>query len=331
MTLTRLVDPPARVVDSARGWIDLLAPAAEVAKTIAPTEFVPRAMRHNVPAVTAAILYGDEVGLGPLASVNEIHVIEGRIFVGAEAQRALVLAAGHEIWPDELGTTRATWCGRRRGSEQVTRVTWSLDDARRANLVNKPNWRSYPRQMLSARASAELVRAVFADVVHGIGALEEYDGHIDGGAERAGETPARPRATRRRRAEVAAAAETRDVQKAPLAGPMLPPLPGEIDAPDAPAAQTDEPETLTAGQLRRIQQLMRGRGIGSRTERLTLACEIIGRTISTSKELTPGEADRVISYLEKLDEPPDDREYQYPTTDPETDDDEPEPEQGALV
>jgi hypothetical protein len=301
VTLARIVDPPARADrGSARGWIDLLAPAAEVAKTIAPTEFVPKALRHNVPAVTAAILYGDEVGLGPLASVNEIHVIEGRIFVAAEAQRALVLAAGHAIWPDELGTTRATWCGRRTGSEQVTRVTWTLDDARRANLAGKPNWRSYPRQMLSARASAELVRAMFADVVHGLGALEEFDS-IDGDADRGASPPARPRATRRRRPVVAAAAEpeTRDVE-APLAAPLLPPLPGETDEPDEPAV-----ELLTAGQLRRLQQLMRDHGIGTRSERLALAVEIIGRTISTSKELTTVEADRVISYLEKLDEPPD--------------------------
>jgi hypothetical protein len=328
VTLARIVDPPARVErGSARGWIDLLAPAAEVAKTIAPTEFVPRALRHNVPAVTAAILYGDEVGLGPLASVNEIHVIEGRIFVGAEAQRALVLAAGHEIWPDELGTSRATWCGRRRGSEQVTRVTWTLDDARRANLVGKPNWRSYPRPMLSARASAELVRAVFADVVHGLGALEEYDGDtFDGGADRGGNAPARPRATRRRRPAVAAAAEpeTRDVE-APLAAPLLPPLPGETQADDE---QPAAPELLTAGQLRRLQQLMRERGIGSRSDRLMLAVEIIGRTISTSKELTTVEADRVISYLEQLDEPPAEREYVLPTRDPEPADDD-EPEQGG--
>jgi hypothetical protein len=147
---------------------------------------------------------------------------------------------------------------------------------------------------------------MFADVIHGLGALEEYDGeHVDVGADRGASSPASPRATRRRRPVVAAATETRDVQKAPSAAPTLPPLPGETQADDVRDISRTEPELLTAGQLRRLQQLMRDHGIGTRSERLALAVEIIGRTISTSKELTTVEADRVISYLEKLDEPPD--------------------------
>jgi hypothetical protein len=320
--LVKVVDPPVQR-GPARGWVDILAPAAEVAKTIAPTEFVPRGLRHNVPAVTAAILYGDEVGLGPLASVNEIHVIDGRIFVAAEAQRALVLAAGHEIWPDELTTSRATWCGRRAGSENVTRVSWTLDDARRAKLDGKPNWRAYPRQMLSARASADLVRAVFADVVHGLGAIEEFDGEVGVGAEPAGIPPARPRATRRRQAAAAAVADTTAVvDSAPQAAP-LPPLPGENAADAATregagaddrgvpssAATDDRGDVITAPQVRRLQQLMREHGIGDREQRLALAREIVNRPeLSTSKDLTPAEADRVIGYLEALDRPPDDEQ-----------------------
>jgi hypothetical protein len=339
VTLVRAVDPPARALGiGPRGWIDLLAPAAEIAKTIAPTEFVPRGLRHNVPAVTAAILYGDEIGLGPLASVNGIHVIEGRVFVAAEAQRALVLAAGHSIWPVELGTTRCAWAGRRAGADEVTTVVWSLDDARRANLAGKPNYRAYPRQMLSARASAELVRAIFADVVNGIGAIEEYDDDVPGvDADGAGIAPARPRSTRRRRGTAAAVTDsTAAGSEARPAGslPPLPPLPGEslggTDERDAAGTGANVgPELLTAGQLRRIQQLMRERGIGSRSERLELAVEIIGRTISSSKELTTVEADRVIGYLEHADDGPAD-EPPEPVDDAQPDDDERGPEPLGL-
>lgn len=313
MTLVRAVEPEYVPV---RPWIELLAPAAEIAKTIAPTEFVPRALRHNVPAVTAAILYGDEVGLGPLASVNLLYVIDGRVFMAAEAQRGLVLAAGHAIWPVEMTTTRCVWAGHRRENDEVTRVEWNMDQARRAHLDGKPNWRSYPRAMLSARASADLVRAIFADVVHGIGAIEEYDGDLGVGASAGSSPPSPTRSTRRRRGGVAAAVSDQPPvsAEARLAGTELPPLPGESDdASDAAAARlvtagrdaSADAELLTAGQLRRIQQLMRERGIGSRNERLALAREIIGREIGSSKDLTTAEADRVIVYLEHLDEPDD--------------------------
>ena len=50
-------------------WIALMGPAVELAKAVAGTEFVPRAMRDNVAAIAAAILYGDEIGLGPMQSL----------------------------------------------------------------------------------------------------------------------------------------------------------------------------------------------------------------------------------------------------------------------
>ena len=92
-----------------RSWVELMAPAAELAKAVATTDFVPRGMRNNPAAITAAILYGDEVGVGPMQSLAKISVIDGRPFVAAETQRALVLAAGHELWVDELTNTRATY------------------------------------------------------------------------------------------------------------------------------------------------------------------------------------------------------------------------------
>jgi hypothetical protein len=268
-----------------------------------------------VPTITAAILYGDSLGLDPLVAVNVIHVIERRVFVTAEAQRALVLRDGHAIWPAELTTTACAWSGRRRGSDEVTTVRWTLDDARRAKLDGKPNWRAYPRAMLSARASADLVRYIFADVVLGIGAIEEYAGEAtDLGvvAEPAGNPPARPRATRRRRGGAAAVAAERPsagTEARPVEPLPLPPLPGESE-PER--AVVEEPggvvELLTAGQLRRIQQLFRERGIATQAERRAVEVEIVGHDLRSTKELTTAEGDRVITYLEWLgtpdDEPP---------------------------
>lgn len=311
-SLVRVVDPPARGPQpaTARGWVDLMLPAIELANTVAPTEFVPAAFRNKPPAIAAAILYGDEIGLGPMISLARIRVIEGTPTLLAEAQRALVLAAGHELWPGELTVTRAEWNGRRAGSSNTTTVVWTIDDAKRANLAGKFNWRTYPRQMLSARASAELVRAIFADVVGGLSATEEIEDQnelaIDAGAP---ERPSGRRTSTRRRQGRAAGglAPAGPANESPLVTPPpdLPPLPGETEPSEpapAPADDSSAPAMVTSPQRNRIMARYRELGF-DRAGRLRDMGEIIGRRISSGNELTLDEASRILDDLETRDDP----------------------------
>ncbi len=181
-----------------REWIALLEPAAALAQQVAATGFVPSAMRGNPAAIVAAILYGDELGLGPMQSLAKIAVIEGKPTLYAEAQRALILAAGHELRVDEATSTKVTVSGRRSGSSDWSSVTWSLDDAKRAGLAGRQNWRAYPRQMLTARATAELARVLFADVIGGLAATEEIE-DVDPLDLPIGATPAAASTTQKRR------------------------------------------------------------------------------------------------------------------------------------
>jgi len=223
-----------------RGWLTLMVPAADLAKQIAETDFVPKAYRGKPAAIAAAILYGDEVGIGPMQSLARIHVIDGKPALAAETQRALILSAGHDLWQDEATNTRVTWVGRRRGSDQSVRVTWTMDDAKAAGLAGRGPWRSYPRAMLSARASAELARAMFADCIGGMAAVEEIeDGWDVEPAPTNGEAapaPAKATRTRKRAARGKAAGQAPPADRA--RGPEaieasateradLPPLPGD--------------------------------------------------------------------------------------------------------
>lgn len=294
-----------------------MSPAVELAKAIADTEFVPRALRHNAAAISAAILYGDEVGLGPMQALAKIAVIEGRPYMAAEAQRALVFAAGHDLWLDELTATRATWCGRRAGTDKVTRVTWTMDDARRAKIDGKDNWRKYPRAMLSARASADLVRAMFADVVGGLGALEELGDEAEelgvAGADRGADTTAPKRRRRSRGAATVTAPET--PARVTPAPEDLPPLPGESTAEGVSEEQTaPAPALMSDAQRRHAMGLFGKLGYGGNTSearerRMVLTREVVGNpALTSSKELTAAEADRLIDWLEaeRAREPGDD-------------------------
>jgi hypothetical protein len=222
-----------------REWIELLEPAAALANTVAGTGFVPRALQGNPAGIVAAILYGDELGLGPMQSLAKISVIEGKPTLSAEAQRALILAAGHELRVDEATATRLTLSGRRSGSTEWTSVTWTLDDAKRANIAGKQNWRLYPRQMLAARATAELARLVFADVIGGLAATEEIEDAdpltlLEAAMSGPLAEPEKPKTTRRKRTRKSPALEapaegeeTGQGEDAGTTAPALPPLPDE--------------------------------------------------------------------------------------------------------
>lgn len=231
-------------------WVQVVGNVARLAEQIASTDFVPRGLRNSSAAVTAAILYGREVGLPPMTSLTQTHVIEGKPAMSAEAMRGLVLAAGHEVVVTETTGAVCRMKGRRRNSTEWTEIVWTLDMARAAGVANKQVWKSYPRAMLQARATTELVRLVFPDVIHGFRSIEELD---DMGLEAAAEAPAvasgstvqRKTATKRRTTK---AEQPAPEQPAPVED--LPPLPDEPEpetpdaAPSRPAASVPDGEEV---------------------------------------------------------------------------------------
>ncbi|MBO0863480.1 MAG: hypothetical protein J2P16_00200 [Mycobacterium sp.] len=169
---------------------EILAPAADLAERISQTEFVPRALRNRPEAVLACILAGHELGIGPMAALSKIHVIDGRPAPAAELMRAVALSAGHAIWVEETSTTKVTMCGRRAGDDHTFKVSWTLDDAKRAGLAGRQNWRNYPRAMLLARASAELCRLMCPEVLAGLSYAAEEVEDMAGGFDNNGFLPA---------------------------------------------------------------------------------------------------------------------------------------------
>jgi hypothetical protein len=318
-----------------RDWLELWAPSIELAKAIAQTDFVPSPMRGNPAAIAAAILYGDEVGLGPMQSLAKVAVIDGRPALYAEAQRALVFQAGHELWITEATNTRASWTGRRRDAEETSSVTWTMDDAKRAGLAGKRNWRLYPRAMLINRASAELCRALFPDAIGGLAAIEELEDVAEEVAT-GDEPPASATTKRRRRRAPLAAVSAPAAEPAP--SPPLPPLPGEEedaatepgpphseagsrldDALEPSAAgpparpeegragamtegadvtSSPEPELITGPQRRKMMAAYREAGFEERDARLAFAAAVVGHSLQSSNDLTVEEAGQVIEALE---------------------------------
>lgn len=138
-----------------------------LANRISNTEFVPKDLRGRPEAVLACILVGHELGVDPMQALAKIHIIEGRPALSAEMMRALILRAGHDLTIEEETETRCVIVAQRAGSPRETRMTWTMDMARKANLTGKQNWQKYPGAMLLARCTAKIARAVFPDVLAG--------------------------------------------------------------------------------------------------------------------------------------------------------------------
>ena len=126
--------------------------------------------------VLSTILIGRELGIGMMAALRGVHIVEGKHTLSADLMAALVLRSGvaEYFCPVELSETQATYETRRKGAKNSLRMSFSTADADRAGLVrDKGSWKKYGGDMCRARAIARLARTVYPDVCFGLYTPEE--------------------------------------------------------------------------------------------------------------------------------------------------------------
>lgn len=142
--------------------------AKTLATTLSKSSLLPQALRGHEADVFFSIMAGQELGMPPMASIRGIHVISGKPVLSADAMVGVVLGSGlceYFICVEETYES-ATYETQRKGSPQPQRCTWSMQDAKNANLGGD-NWKKHPRAMLKARAKAMLARDAYPDVLAG--------------------------------------------------------------------------------------------------------------------------------------------------------------------
>jgi hypothetical protein len=320
MTELAVYEPSAQITISDHhdtdSWVGVVSDVIKVANVIFDTPFVPEGLRGSAPAVAAAILAGREMGIGPMTSLQHIHVIKGKPAQSALLMRALIQAAGHKWEDGDVTDTRAVVRGCRRGESSWAEVVFTADQAKRAGI----DLGKYPADKLYARATSRLARRKFADVIAGMpySAEDLEDGEAGGGTVT--ETPAAPAveprtAQRKPRTQNASPAET--AADAPVSTPPRsageapqPPLPGEEETPPgaAPAAAPGEPDstdydtpgTVTPQQLTRIWTTLTadfGFKHDAKDQARAVCAHIAGRELATSKDLSHNEGSAVIDTL----------------------------------
>ena len=133
--------------------------------------YTPKVIAANVLAV---ILYGQELGFGPMSSLNLINLVKGKTTLSAQGMNALVTKRGGRISVVDSTLSECTVKGTRDG-ETMT-VKWTMEDAKRAGLANGHNWKKYPKEMLYARAVSTLCRRQWPDILLGLYTPDEIMG-----------------------------------------------------------------------------------------------------------------------------------------------------------
>ena len=275
-------------------WLDVVGPVAKFADYICRTEFVPKAMRGNAAAVTATMLTGRELNMGPLTSLRSLDVIEGNVQMKTKAILARIFKAGHRVeWLES--SDKACEVRIERGDGLTTaQARWTMADAQRAELAGKAVWRRYPRAMLRNRALSECAELACPDVILG---LEVGDESASIGTTMAAE-PSRV---------VQVAQLPTHPQYAPQAAELTPERP-VIDVVDAPEVEEPTPaeDLVTAAQMRKIGALLGeleridGRKL-DREERRGLIAAMAGHpapdSLQSAKELTKAQASAAIERL----------------------------------
>jgi hypothetical protein len=155
----------------------------EQATMLIKSGFLPQAIKTPEQAL-AIILTGRELGIGTMAALNTINVIQGKPTVSPQLMLALIERSGQleniEIKTDTDGVTVTM---KRKGrTPHVER--FGAKEANALNLMSKDNYKKQAATMFKWRAIAACARVCFPDIILGLytpdemGAVVNEEGEV---------------------------------------------------------------------------------------------------------------------------------------------------------
>lgn len=224
------------------------------------------------------VLAGRDLGLPPFVSMTGIHIVQGKPVLGAGLIGAIVKRSGvynYRVTRSDETACEIEWFER---GEKVGVSRFTVDEAKRAGLAGKDNWRNYAEDMLFARALTRGARRYCPDVFSGSVYAE---GEIIEGMFRAEEPTAPP---------------------APVGGqPDAPRQAAAEERPQSPATTQNGGEDTRASSPRLIEAVVNKlKPLAKHEARLRVIEALTDRvlpsvTMNSLKTLTEAECDKICS------------------------------------
>ncbi len=138
------------------------------ANVLVKSGFLPSSIKNAEQAI-AIMMKGHEVGFPPMQAFSHINIIQGKPCTSAEAQLALIYknCPGAKINFIKLDNTGCE-IEASRPNGKPTIFKFEQEDAKLAGLLNKDNWKKFPRAMYRSRAVSEMARSMFPDSIMGL-------------------------------------------------------------------------------------------------------------------------------------------------------------------
>jgi hypothetical protein len=120
----------------------------------------------------ALMLVAQAEGQHPATITQDYDIIQGRAARKTHSVLARFQQMGGTVEWHELSdrVADATFSHKAGGK---LRIQWTIEQAQKAGLTGKDNWKNYPRAMLRARCIAEGIRAVYPAALGGMMVSEE--------------------------------------------------------------------------------------------------------------------------------------------------------------
>jgi len=146
---------------------------SEISKMLLDSGMWPNLKPRGIPGVFAVIEYGRELGIPPVAALNTMAIVNGRLTMEAKALLAVANNRAGVTWKVESLTAKGCAMTFLRPGFEPVKVGFDEADAKAAGLLGKDNWRDYAKDMYFARACSRGVRQIAPDAVLGLYAIEE--------------------------------------------------------------------------------------------------------------------------------------------------------------
>ena len=147
-----------------------------VSEMLAASQMVPKSYQGSPGNVLVAILAGRPLGLHAFHACQSFAVINGMPSLYGDAPLAIVRASSVFESINETNDGQTAVCTVKRRGEDVVVRKFSMDDAKKARLLEKQGpWQTNPSRMLMFRARAFALRDTFGDILKGIGIAEEQE------------------------------------------------------------------------------------------------------------------------------------------------------------
>ncbi len=127
---------------------------------------------YNEATILNIFFTAKSLGIDPMVALNGgFNIIQGKINMGAHFMTALARRKGHSIKVIEMSATKCVIIGQRKDNGDSVKYEYTWDEATKAGLTNKQNWKNNPKQMLYCGC----VRNVFRILVSALGIAYDAD------------------------------------------------------------------------------------------------------------------------------------------------------------